>query len=174
MDDRVEQLLSGQYFKKYQEAMYSEITDKFNMTLMEVRVLLFFDNHGSSNTAKDLVRIFHYTKSNVSKAIDSLLLRGYLKKQYDDQDRRYIHLTVQPEAADVLEMARQLPQLRQVYLCLDNDAAGHAASERMATLLKEHGLNAVRLVPQQKDWNDDLKEEQENKMERSELCQTFC
>ena len=74
---------------------------------MEVRVLLFFDNHGSNNTAKDLVRIFHYTKSNVSKAIDSLLLRGYLKKQYDDQDRRYIHLTVQPEAADVLEMARQ-------------------------------------------------------------------
>ena len=32
----------------------------------------------------------------------------------------------------VLEMLRQLPQLRQVYLCLDNDAAGHAASERMA------------------------------------------
>ena len=74
----------------------------------------------------------------------------------------------------VLEMLRQLPQLRQVYLCLDNDAAGHAASERMAALLKEHGLNAVRLVPQQKDWNDDLKAEQENKMERSELCQTFC
>ena len=74
----------------------------------------------------------------------------------------------------VLEMLRQLPQLRRVYLCLDNDAAGHAASERMAVLLKEHGLNAVRLVPQQKDWNDDLKTEQENKMERSELCQTFC
>lgn len=74
----------------------------------------------------------------------------------------------------VLEMVRQLPQLRQVRLCLDNDAAGHAASERMAELLKEHGLTAVRLVPQQKDWNDDLKAEQENKMERSELCQTFC
>jgi len=73
-----------------------------------------------------------------------------------------------------MEMLRQLPQLRQVYLCLDNDAAGHAASERMAALLKEHGLNAVRLVPQQKDWNDDLKVEQENKMERSELCQAFC
>ena len=74
----------------------------------------------------------------------------------------------------VMEMLRQLPQLRQVYLCLDNDAAGHAASERMAALLEEHDLNAVRLVPQQKDWNDDLKAEQENNMERSELCQTFC
>ena len=74
----------------------------------------------------------------------------------------------------VMEMLRQLPQLRQVYLCLDNDAAGHAASERMAKLLEERGISAERLVPQQKDWNDDLKAEQENKMERSELCQTFC
>ena len=74
----------------------------------------------------------------------------------------------------VLEMLRQLPQLRQVYLCLDNDAASHAASERMEKLLEERGISAERLVPQQKDWNDDLKAEQENKMERSELCQTFC
>ena len=41
-------------------------------------------------------------------------------------------------------------------------------------LLEERGISAERLVPQQKDWNDDLKAEQENKMERSELCQTFC
>ena len=74
----------------------------------------------------------------------------------------------------VLEMLRQLPQTRQVYLCLDNAAAGHAASERMAKLLEERGISAERIVPQQKDWNDDLKAEQENKMERSELCQTFC
>ncbi len=107
MDDRIEQLLSGQYFKKYQEAVYSQITEQFHMTLLEVRILLFFDSHGSSNTAKDLVRIFHFTKSNVSKSIDDLLSRGYLKKQYDDQDRRFIHLTVQPEAVPILEMARK-------------------------------------------------------------------
>ena len=74
----------------------------------------------------------------------------------------------------VMEMLRQLPQLRQVYLCLDYDDSGHAASARMAKLLEERGISAERLVPQQKDWNDDLKAEQENKMERSELCQTFC
>lgn len=74
----------------------------------------------------------------------------------------------------VLKMVRQLPQLRQVYLCLDNDDAGHAASERMAALLKEYGLNAVWLVPQRKDWNDDLTAEQEIENGRSDLCQTFC
>ncbi|MFR7637688.1 MAG: toprim domain-containing protein [Lachnospiraceae bacterium] len=66
------------------------------------------------------------------------------------------------------------PQLRQVCLCLDNDDAGHVASERMTALLKEHGLNAVRLVPQRKDWNDDLTADQEIESERSTLCQTFC
>ena len=74
----------------------------------------------------------------------------------------------------VLEMVRQLPQLQQVCLCLDNDDVGHTASERMAELLKEHCLTAVRLVPQQKDWNDDLTADQEIENGRSDLCQTFC
>ena len=74
----------------------------------------------------------------------------------------------------VLEMVRQLPQLRQVYIGLDNDEAGHAASERMAALLKEQNLAVVRLVPQQKDWSDDLTAEQEIENGRSDLCQTFC
>ena len=43
-----------------------------------------------------------------------------------------------------------------VYLCLDNDDAGHKASERMAELLRERGVMTERLVPEMKDWNDDL------------------
>lgn len=74
----------------------------------------------------------------------------------------------------VLEMIRQLQQLRQVYLCLDNDEAGHAASERMTLLLRERGLETERLVPQEKDWNDDLIAEHEIKKEMNESCQAFC
>ena len=74
----------------------------------------------------------------------------------------------------VLEMIRQLQQLRQVYLCLDNDEAGHAASGRMTLLLRERGLETERLVPQEKDWNDDLIEEHEIKEEMNESCQAFC
>lgn len=62
----------------------------------------------------------------------------------------------------VMEMLRQLPQLQQVYLCLDNDKAGHAASGRMEELLKERNLAVERLVPQRKDWNDDLTQGGEN------------
>jgi DNA-binding MarR family transcriptional regulator len=107
MDDRVEQLLSGQSYKKFQEMIYSGLMEEFGLNLFDVRVLLFFATHGDCNTAKDLVKIHHLTKSNVSKSIDLLLERGYLSKEYDSHDRRYIHLTVQPAAAAVLERAKQ-------------------------------------------------------------------
>ncbi len=58
--------------------------------------------------------------------------------------------------APVEQMLRTYPQIRQVYLCLDNDEAGHNASERMEGYLRAEGISAMRLVPVQKDWNEDL------------------
>ena len=58
----------------------------------------------------------------------------------------------------VLQMLK--PNTQIVYLCLDNDKAGHAASARMAELLRERGIMTERLVPEYKDWNDDLLAEQ--------------
>ena len=54
----------------------------------------------------------------------------------------------------VMQMLK--PDTKMVYLCLDNDDAGHKASERMAELLHERGVMTERLVPELKDWNDDL------------------
>ena len=54
----------------------------------------------------------------------------------------------------VLQMIK--PNTKIVYLCLDNDKAGHAASERMAELLHKRGIMSERLVPELKDWNEDL------------------
>jgi len=43
-----------------------------------------------------------------------------------------------------------------VYLCLDNDEAGHNAAQRMEGYLQAEGISAMRLVPVRKDWNEDL------------------
>ena len=75
-----------------------------------------------------------------------------------------------PLAAE--QLRRQ--DIDSVYLCLDNDSAGQKAAQRMEAELSERGIYVEIVVPTLKDWNDDLKAEQENKMERSELCQTFC
>lgn len=44
----------------------------------------------------------------------------------------------------------------EVFLCLDNDVAGHTASQRMAALLAEKGIPSQSLIPRLKDWNEDL------------------
>ena len=44
-----------------------------------------------------------------------------------------------------------------MFLCLDNDPAGHAACKRLTEQLAEQGGYTIdRLCPQKKDWNDDL------------------
>lgn len=53
-------------------------------------------------------------------------------------------------------MLEQCPQCCQVLLCLDNDEAGHQASERLNQQLTEKGYTSKRLMSQGKDWNDDL------------------
>ena len=57
----------------------------------------------------------------------------------------------------VLKMLERMPEQGTVYLCLDNDEAGHKASRRIAEQLSERGIPSVRIAPQLKDWNDDLK-----------------
>ena len=48
------------------------------------------------------------------------------------------------------------PDTQIVDLCLDNDDAGHKARERMAEQLRERGVMTERLVPELKDWTEDL------------------
>lgn len=61
----------------------------------------------------------------------------------------------------VLQMLEQVPQLDTVLLCLDNDEAGHQASRRMREQL-EVRYSVERLIPENKDWNDDLTLNSEN------------
>lgn len=110
MDDRIEQLLNGQHYKRFQEMIYAKLMQEYELTTLDVRVLLFFEEHGANNTAKDIVKMHFLTKSNVSKSIENLLERGYLRREYDSRDRRCIHLQVQPSAAPVIREAKKCQQ----------------------------------------------------------------
>ena len=71
------------------------------------------------------------------------------------QEHNYVAccgVSIQP----VLKMLERMPVQDTVYLCLDNDDAGHKASQRMAEQLAEQGMTSVRIAPQFKDWNEDL------------------
>lgn len=54
------------------------------------------------------------------------------------------------------QMLKDDPGIRKVYLCHDNDSGGNQAVARISAELRELGIEADRLCPQGKDWNDDL------------------
>ena len=72
----------------------------------------------------------------------------------------------------VVKMLERKPQIHTVLLCLDNDEAGHLANQRMKAQLEANYM-VERLVPVNKDWNDDLTTFREQKCEVNIPCQSF-
>lgn len=66
-------------------------------------------------------------------------------------------------------MLEQNPSIRQVMLCLDNDKAGLLAAQRLSAELEAKGYHAELLLSEKKDWNEDLVQSEEDRLqERSE------
>lgn len=57
----------------------------------------------------------------------------------------------------VEQMRAMMPTpLEELFLCLDNDKAGHLACDRMREQSEAWGIAVTRLLPDHKDWNEDL------------------
>ena len=49
------------------------------------------------------------------------------------------------------------PNIKNVFLCFDNDEAGQTANKRIADKLNSMNIRNEILIPNYKDWNEDLK-----------------
>ncbi|MDE6850882.1 MAG: MarR family transcriptional regulator [Lachnospiraceae bacterium] len=117
MDEGIELLLNGQQYKRFQEKCLGPIAEEYELSVLELRLLRFLDAHQYLDTAKDIIKVRHWTKSHVSKAIENLIERGYLRRQIDERDRRKVHLTIQEQADPLLVRIRQEYQtMHQVVL----------------------------------------------------------
>lgn len=56
----------------------------------------------------------------------------------------------------LFQMLKDNPNIKKVFLCLDNDWAGRVAEYRIAEQLKENGVEFKIKIPKGKDWNEDL------------------
>ena len=74
----------------------------------------------------------------------------------------------------VQQMADMMPApVDTLFLCLDNDDAGQKACERMTEQSGQWSAEVVRLLPERKDWNEDLTA-QYQQQEVKPICQTMC
>ena len=77
------------------------------------------------------------------------------------------------------QMLTDNPNIKKVYLCLDNDEVGRKYDARIADKLFEKGIPSKILLPTHKDWNEDLthsepeqqtEESVETEDKEAELC----
>lgn len=100
MEGDLENLLNGQQFKKIYEKSSFLITEKYGLHKIEIEIMLFLRD-ARYDTARDIVECKFFSKAHVSKAIESLMDRGYIVGKPDEQDRRCIHLILTKSAEPV-------------------------------------------------------------------------
>ena len=102
----------------------------------------------------------HFGKSNMlfvfEAPIDMLSFITLYPKNW--QDNSYIAMNGVYESA-VLTALEEHPNIDWVVICTDNDEGGIDAADRLADILSERGYDTLsRYPPNNKDWNEDLKE----------------
>lgn len=103
-------IISSQRMKKVYEKMWADTRKVYGLTQNEIDVMLFLRNHEELDTAADIARYRSMSRSQVCKSVEDLVDTGYLLTIPDQQDRRYLHLKLTKEAADVL---KELQRLRE-------------------------------------------------------------
>ncbi|MBE5804244.1 MAG: MarR family transcriptional regulator [Clostridiales bacterium] len=98
--------------RRYAQEM-AGVMEKWQLTGMEVDVVLFLGNNPGCDTASDMVQLCQLTKSHVSKAVDHLTEMGYITQERDQGNRRKVHLLLTDAARPVLK-AGQASQKRFV------------------------------------------------------------
>ncbi len=82
--------------------MVTPICEKHNLTYMEFTILMFLTNNPKYDTATQIIKHRHLTKSHVSITIRSLERRGFITCEYINNDRRTVHLKLTDKVADIV------------------------------------------------------------------------
>jgi len=91
--------------------------------------------------------------------------------QKDWQQHSYVALCGVSDEALMHQLSSH-DNLRKVVLCLDNDDAGHEATERITQALRDKGYSASVLMPAEKDWNEVLQHSMEQEAHPCHLTHT--
>ena len=83
-------------FKRLYDQTMDPIAQQWDLTRMELDILLFLANAPAYDTAADIVERRRLTKSHVSVSIHSLIRRGWLERSYLPGNRKSAHLRLLP------------------------------------------------------------------------------
>ena len=90
---------------KASDKLIYKIAQKYEMSVIELNILLFLKFNMETNLAKDIVDYLGTTKSHVSKAINNLIDKGMIVRIPDDSDNKKLHLLLTDKTKEVIDIA---------------------------------------------------------------------
>ncbi|MDO4343403.1 MAG: MarR family transcriptional regulator [Eubacteriales bacterium] len=87
--------------KLYDQAM-DPLCEQYQITRMELDILVFLANNPGYDTARDIVEVRQFTKSHVSSAIHLLEEKKYLSRAYHEGNQKSIHLKLLPASEEII------------------------------------------------------------------------
>lgn len=89
--------------KRLYDQTMQPVCNRYDITRMELDILLFLHNNPEYDTATDIIKKRQLTKSHVSSSIKTLEKQQLLQKFYLDGNEKTIHLKVTGAAGSILE-----------------------------------------------------------------------
>lgn len=91
------------HHRQFYGMTYEEIASELKLTQLEIDILLFLVNNPEFNTARDIVNLRGFAKSNVSTAVEALQKKEYLSVLTDPDNRRIRRLVLCEEKQAVFD-----------------------------------------------------------------------
>lgn len=84
----------SQMLKIVFENAFDDIKKKYNLTITEIRILLFLAMNENKDTAKDMTEDIMMAKSHISISVESLVNKKIVIKIQDKKDKKKMHLVI--------------------------------------------------------------------------------
>lgn len=93
----------GLQLKKLLEKKMLPIIEECNIRQVELEILFFLANNKCDDTAKAIMQKRHISKAHISKSIDNLYVKGFIRLTPDEFDHRMMHISLEEKAHAVVE-----------------------------------------------------------------------
>lgn len=101
-------IMSGRQLKKLAEKEMESLIEQSGLRFVEVDMLLFLSEQKNIDTAKEIMRERKLSKAHVSKSLDNLKSKGYIKVCEDAKDHRVFHISLEEKADELVKSADRI------------------------------------------------------------------
>lgn len=107
MKENINALVHFSYIIKTYRHFVEEYMKDYSFSPNEMNLMLFLANN-KADTAIDFVKETGTSKSLLTRSVDSLVEHGYIRKEPDQEDKRFSHLKLTEKGEDIALILRTL------------------------------------------------------------------